>query len=176
MRRSLAFSLQLALFGVQFVLGSPCEVGLIPEQIRSSLHKRYAGWNVVTPNALSTPDRETWLERYPKECPGIIKGNFSGSGDGYVLNLIKNKSGTIFQQIVLFQPTEEGFTPLEIVPPAATAIVVVLRKVPPGRHKPANDEKAISFKTDAIVISQIDARTIVYYWDGTRFRRRLTSE
>lgn len=72
---------------------SPCDVKNLPDQIQSSLTGEYAGWKVVIPSTLEASDRGTWLENYSKECPGLIRGEFTGDNEGYVLNLIKRASG-----------------------------------------------------------------------------------
>ena len=154
---------------------SPCDLKNLPEQIQSSLTGDYAGWRIVTPNALETSDRGTWLESYSKECPGIIKGKFSGDQEGYVLNFIKRLNGKTLQQVVYFEPNGSGFSPVVIFPSTAIKIVTVIRKFAPGKYKPSDGGKSLFIKTDTIGISQIDAWAEVYYWDGSSFRKMVTS-
>ena len=155
---------------------SPCDVKNLPEQIQSSLTGDYAGWKVVIPSTLEASDRATWRENYSKECPGVIKGKFSGDSEGYVLNLVKKAPGKTLQQIVYFEPNESGFSPVVIFPSTAIKIVTVIRKFAPGKYKPSNGGKSLFIKTDTIGISQIDAWTEVYYWDGARFHKMVTSD
>ena len=154
----------------------PCDVKNLPEQIQSSLTGDYAGWKVVIPSTLEASDRATWHENYSKECPGIIKGKFSGDSEGYVLNLVKKAPGKTLQQIVYFEPNESGFSPVVIFPSTAIKIVTVIRKFAPGKYKPSDGGKSLFIKTDTIGISQIDAWTEVYYWDGARFHKMVTSD
>jgi hypothetical protein len=154
----------------------PCDLKNLPEQIQASLTGDYAGWEVVIPSTLEASDSATWHENYSKECPGIIKGKFSGDSEGYVLNLVKKAPGKTLQQVVYFEPKESGFSPVVIFPSTAIKIVTVIRKFAPGKYKPSNGGKSLFIKTDTIGISQIDAWTEVYYWDGSRFRKMVTSD
>jgi hypothetical protein len=155
---------------------NPCDQKNLPDQIQASLTKDYAGWKIVTPSTLETSDRETWLENYSKECPGIIKGKFSGDQAGYVLNLIKRLNGKTFQQVVYFEPDESSFSPVVLFPSTAIKIVTVIKKFAPGNYKSANGGRSHLIKTDTIGISQIDAWTEIYYWDGSRFRTMVSSD
>jgi hypothetical protein len=155
---------------------SPCDVKSLPEQIQSSLTGDYAGWKVVIPSTLEASDRGTWLENYSKECPGLIKGKFTGDHEGYVLNLVKKAPGQTLQQVIYFEPNESGYSPVVIFPSTAIKIVTVIRKFAPGKYKPANGGKSLLMKTDTIGMSQIDAWTEVYYWDGSSFRKMVTSD
>lgn len=157
-------------------VASPCDVKNLPEQIRSSLSGDYAGWKVVVPNTLEASARGTWLDNYSKECPGLIKGKFTGDSEGYVLNLIRKTPGKTLQQVVYFEPSENGYRPVVIFPSTAIKIITVIRKFAPGKYKPAGGGKSLLIKTDTIGISQVDAWTKVYYWDGSRFLTMVTSE
>jgi hypothetical protein len=155
---------------------SPCDLKNLPEQIQSSLAGDYAGWKVVIPSLLEESDRRTWLDNYSKECPGLIRGKFTGDNEGYVLNLIEKAPGKALQQVIYFEPKENGYSPMVIFPSAAIKTITIIRKFAPGRYKPANGGKSLLIKTDTIGISQIDAWTEVYYWNGSGFRKMVTSD
>jgi len=157
-------------------LAAPCDLRSLPDSIQSSLAKDYSEWRIVTPGRLEKSDRETWLQNYAKECPGIAMGKFSVEENGYALNLLKNANGKLYQQIVYFEPYQNGFRTMVIFPSTAIKIVTVIRKFAPGKYKPSNGGKSLFIKTDTIGISQIDAWTEVYYWDGSRFRQMVTSD
>jgi hypothetical protein len=174
--RYYALVVALLLLSSLTAAASPCDLRNLPEQIQASLTGDYAGWRIVTPSALETSDRGTWLENYSKECPGIVRGKFSGDQEGYVLNFVKKLSGKTFQQVVYFKPNESGFSPVVIFPSTAIKIVTVIRKFAPGKYKPSNGGKSVFIKTDTIGISQIDSWTEVYYWDGLHFQKMVTSD
>jgi hypothetical protein len=155
---------------------SPCDPKNIPRQIQASLYADYAGWRIVTPSALEASDRETWLEDYSKECPGIIKGKFTDVDEGYVFNLIQKRGGKTFQQVVYFQHHDDGYITQVLLKPQAISIVLVIRLFAPGRYKDVTNGKSLMIATDTIGLSQIGSGTVVYYWDGTIFRRIVTSE
>lgn len=155
---------------------NPCDVKKLPQQIQSSLAKDYADWNIVTPNTLEASDRATWDEDYANECPGLIKGKFSGEREGYTLNLVKKLRGKTLQQIAYFEPSDRGFRPVVIFPCTAITIVTVIRTFAPGKYQSFSGDKSLLIKTDTIGVSKIDAWTAVYYWDGSRFRQIVTSD
>ena len=167
--------LMIALANV-YLHANPCDLTNLPESIRSSLRTTYSGWKVVTPAMLEISDRETWSQRYSKECPGMIKGRFAGDSDGFVLNLVMKEGGKLFQQIVYFRPDEASFSPLEVFPRMAIGVQTVIRKFAPGQYKSAHGGRSILIKTDTVGVSQIEAWTEVYYWDKVGFRSIITSE
>jgi hypothetical protein len=173
--RSLNHLLVVLFIGICAHAG-PCDVNILPASIRESLNTIYSGWRIVTPAVLELSDRETWRENYSKECPGIIKGRFSGISAEYVLNLIKRENGKLIQQIVYFKDDGKTISPLTLFPPTSIKIVTVIRKFAPGKYRSADGTKAMTIKTDTIGISQIDSWTEVYYWDNDKFRRIVTSE
>lgn len=166
----------LLLFGCTTTWAKPCDLKMLPESIQSSLAADYAGWRPVTPNMLESSDRQTWIESYSKECPGIIKGRFTDAGEGYVINLLKVGGGKTRQQVVYFQEHEKEYTSRLLLKPQATSIVLVIRLFAPGKYKDLISGKSLAIATDTIGLSQIGAGTVVYYWDGATFRRIVTSE
>jgi hypothetical protein len=149
---------------------------MLPESIRASLAADYPGWRLVTPNMLESSDRQTWVENYSKECPGIIKGRFTDAGEGYVFNLLKVGGGNTRQQVVYFQEHGKDYTSRVLLKPQVTSIVLVIRLFAPGKYKDLSSGKSLSLATDTIGLSQIGSGTVVYYWDGSHFRRMVTSD
>ena len=164
------------LFGFATTWAKPCDLKILPEAIQTSLATDYEGWRPVTPNMLESSDRQTWIENYSKECPGIIKGRFTGTGEGYVFNLLNVKGGKTRQQVVYFQEHEKEYIQRVILKPQATSIVLVLRLFAPGKYRDLTSGKSLTIPTDTIGLSQIDAGTVVYYWNGAAFQRIVTSE
>lgn len=153
-----------------------CDSVTLPTEVKSTLEKDFEGWSVVTPQLLSSPDdRQIWNENYSKECPGIISGHFTGQQIGYAINLVRGGGKTLEQQIVFFEPTREGFRKLVVEPPSHVDIVTVLRKFAPGVYKSPDSGRSVKVGFDTIGVSEIEAGTVVYYWDGKEFRHIETS-
>jgi hypothetical protein len=153
-----------------------CDSITLPNEIRSTLDKHFADWKIVTPELLSSADdRQIWNENYSSECPGIVSGHFTGQDIGYAINLIRGSGKSLEQQIVLFTPTHEGFKKLVLDPPSHVDVVTVLRKFAPGVYKSPESGRAVKVEFDTIGISEIEAGTVVYYWDGKQFRHIQTS-
>ena len=161
--------------GVSF--GNACRSLVIPRAVNSALRKHFGGWNIVTPNLLSSrEDREEWNQNYGNECPGVIKGRFTGTGEGYALSLVRGSGKTLEQQIVAFLPSTAGLKTVVVDPPSHVDVVTVLRKFGPGLYTSREDELSLSIKFDTIGVSEIDAGTVVYYWTGKKFDSLVTSE
>ena len=153
-----------------------CDSITLPTQIKDTLERQFAGWNVVTPKLLTSPDdRKIWNENYSSECPGIIRGHFTGREIGYAINLIRGSGKILEQQIVFFEPTHEGFKKLVLDPPSHVDVVTVLRKFAPGVYKSPDSGRSVKVGFDTIGISEIEAGTVVYYWDGKQFQHIDTS-
>lgn len=152
-----------------------CDSIKLPREIVSTLDKEFAGWKIVTPELLSSADRQIWNENYSGECPGIISGHFTGPHTGYALNLIHGSGKTLEQQIVLFKPTQEGFKKMVLDPPSHVDVVTVLRKFAPGVYKSPESGRSVKIEFDTIGVSEIEAGTVVYYWDGKQFQHIQTS-
>jgi len=174
--RTMLFMLGLCLALQECALAGPCDLKSLPDSIQASLAKEYPDWKIVTSSRLEKSDRDTWLQDYPKECPGMAKGRFSAEDYGYVFNLLKSSNGNLYQQIVYFEPHGDEFKATTIFPITKIKIVTVIRKFAPGMYKPVAGGKAVMIKNDTIGVSQIDAWTAVYYWDGSRFRQMVTSD
>jgi hypothetical protein len=166
----------LLLVGCVPAWASPCSLTAVPDTIQASLKNDFSGWKMVVPNLLASWDRDTWLEDYTKECPGMIKGKFTDASDDYVFNLLKFTGKETLEQIVYFHNDGPSYTPLIILKPSKVDVISVLRLFKPGRYKDVNTGKSIMIATDTIGLSDIGAGTIVYYWDGKRFRSIITSE
>lgn len=153
-----------------------CDSITLPKEIRGTLDEEFVGWKIVTPELLSSPDdRQIWNENYSSECPGIISGHFTDQRVGYAINLIRGSGKTLKQQIVFFEPTHEGFKKLVLDPPSHVDVVTVLRKFAPGVYKSPETGRSVKVGFDTIGVSEIEAGTVVYYWDGKQFRHIETS-
>ena len=153
-----------------------CDSITLPKEIQSTLKNEFADWNPVTPDLLSSPDdRQIWNEHYSSECPGIIKGHFTGPKIGYAINLVRGSGKALEQQIVFFAPTRHGFRRVILDPPSHVAVVTVIRKFGPGEYKSPDSGRSVRVGFDTIGISEIEAGTVVYYWDGKKFRHIETS-
>jgi hypothetical protein len=153
----------------------PCSDIKLPEQVQEKLSTAYAGWKIMTPALLPDYDRSGWRECCAKECPGLIQGKFTDEAQGYAVNLVRKTRAKTFQQIVYFRPAKTGFDVVTIGPSSAVDVVSVIRKGPPGRYRDHYTGKAIKTDRDVVIVSEIDAGAVAYYWDGTRFRFVHTS-
>ena len=142
----------------------------LPEQVRQKLSTAYVGWQIVTAARPPDEDRGTWKDCCAKECPGVIQGKFTDDGQEYVINLIRKTQNKTFQQIILFRENENGLGVVTIDPSSVVGVVSVIRKGPSGTYRDRYEARSIKAERDVIIVSEIDAGALAYYWDGTRFR------
>lgn len=153
-----------------------CDSIVVPSEVKAILEKEYTDWRVVFPESLSSPDdQRIWTERYSSECPGIIRGHFTSHKIGYAVNLVRGNGKTLEQQILFFEPAREGFRKRILDPPSHVGVVTVLHKFAPGVYKSLESGRSLKIGFDTIGVSEIEAGTVVFYWDGTQFQRIVTS-
>ena len=174
-RALVALTVELTI-GVAGCWAGPCDTDQLPSAIKDLLAAKFAGWRVVEPDSLTGTDGRTWIDSYPGECPGLAQGHFTGEEIGYALNLMRRKGNTIVQQIVYFKPKGAGYDALVVIPPAKVVIVWIMNKFAPGKYRDAERTRTITTRFDTIGVSQVEAWTLVFYWNGTGFRSIATSE
>jgi len=143
-----------------------------PEELRTELTEKYAGWKVVTLGTLSKDDRDTWESMHPRQCPGILRGKFVDERESFAIALVQKQATrpTVREQVVLFEKQGAELRATVLVSPRELAIVNVLVKLPPGRYSSFDDSKKIKTTTDAIAVVQLEARALLLYWDGVQFK------
>jgi hypothetical protein len=148
----------------------PCAAAKLPAEIQNKLTTQYAGWKILTPALLATSD-DRRLKHHPKECPGILTGTFSDDNQvGYVLELTRRKKGEIWEQVLYFHPSRDGFSveilyPSEVVDPRYP---VSIDKLPPYR----------SVKTYQVLVTlpDEDGDGVIFYWKQGRRHKIRTGD
>ena len=160
--------------------GESCIPSNLPLKIRTKLATNYAEWKIVSPEMLDNDDRDTWIERYSKECPGMIDGDFSNEGKSYILNLLNESNGKKQQQVLYFRPIDDGFKVVVVVPPFEVKAVRIIRRYGPGKYRPFEGNRPpkepVVIKTDTVGLSDMSAGTVVYFWKNGRFDSVITDE
>lgn len=106
----------------------------------------------------------------------MIRGNFVDNVGDYALNVIQKRGLKIFQQVLYVRKVHSEYKAVVVSPSSEIDVVSVIRKFSPGKYRSATSGESISIKTDTIGVSEIDAGTTVYYWNGTQFSHIVTSE
>jgi hypothetical protein len=176
-RFSTLIALGVGLGGVPAAKADACDAIRLPAEIRAHLDHEFSNWRVVTSNLLGADDRQIWIENFNAECPGLAVGRFRGKKLDFAVNLIRRSGSSLEQQIVLFETTAKGFRTVILAPPSRVDIVSVIRKFAPGRYTSPDSEESVDVRCcDTIGVSEIEANTVVYYWNGKRFQQIVTSE
>jgi len=173
----------LIIVGAAVIGGTPaakadaCDAIRLPAEVRTHLDHKFSGWRVVTRSLLGAEDRQIWIENYNDECPGLAVGRFRGKGLDYAVNLIRRAGPSMEQQIVLFETTARGVRNVILAPPSRVDVVSVIRKFAPGRYTSRESGHSVEVRCcDTIGVSEMEANTVVYYWDGKQFQQIVTSE
>lgn len=152
-----------------------CETIALPTVVKRLLDAKFAGWKIVTPEVLRLDDQKIWKECCSSECPGVIRGHFTGRQIEYTVSLVRGSSETLEQQIVFFKARQGGYTTLVIDAPSHVDVIGVLRKVPPGEYRDPDTGRSVRVSVDGIGLSEIEGGAVLYYWDGKQFQSIVTS-
>ncbi len=152
-----------------------CSEIKLPEQVRQQLSTAYPGWKIVTGGVLPYYDCDTWQHCCAKECPGIIRGQFTDDEQGYVVNLFRKARDKTFDQVIYFRPVRSGFDVITIAPSMPVGEIVVIRKGPPDTYRDGYSGRTIKAERDVILVENIGGGASAYCWDGRRFQRITTS-
>jgi len=153
-----------------------CDPSKLPVAIRDVLSADYKGWRITDEDSLTGTDPRTWVEAYPGECPGIASGHFIDDNVGYAISLIRPVRGSFRQQVVCFLPKGDAYDRTVLIKPARVPIVLIINRMPPGEFRSSDRTRTVTSKYDAVAVSQIEAWTLVFYWNGKEFRSILTSD
>jgi hypothetical protein len=173
----------VGILGWIFLLGcclpasaSPCDEHVLPEDIRSILATSYAGWKVIASDLLDQHSLEIWNRNNFGDCPGIVKGNFTGLTNDYAVNLVRNSQETLYEQLLLFTPDVHGFKKIILLAPMQVASISVITKMPPGKYADAEGVRQVITKYDSVALTDPEKGVVLYYWSGKRFHSVITSE
>ena len=157
-------------------VASLCGMESLPKSVQSALRTSYANWQVVTTDMLSAEDRKIWTKEYAAGCPGIAKGDYTGTLGEYALNLLKTVDGQHYQQVLVVSIEDKSLRWFTVLAPMRVGTVSVITRVPPGNYQDAERVKSAASKHDSVALITFEAGTVQYYWSGSRFRSITTSE
>lgn len=142
----------------------------VPPEIKAELERKYGGWMIVTSDKLKKDDLHTWKAMHSRECPGVLEGRFADDKQSFAVALVQQEAGKTREQVLLLEEQRGGLKPRVLVPPTEVGVVNVLVKEPPGRYSSFDQSQTIKATTDCIVVVQLEARGLLFYWDGVEFK------
>jgi hypothetical protein len=84
-----------------------CQIDTMPEDIRSTLQRRFHDWKIQESTDLVPKTRQKWAAIAPLACPGIALGHFEDSRSvSYALLLVPVDSSANGYKLVVFTPPD----------------------------------------------------------------------
>lgn len=183
-RLAFVSTLLLTGFSVRAGAAGPCDLSVLPQQIRTNLEKNYPDWQPERLENLYEEDRKLWTDADPKDCPGIAIGHFESKTElSYALLLVskpdRKRPGL---RIVVFSRTAASgqFVP-RLISRYDTGTFYegsdqVIATVPPGHYKEAMGSRKVVIDLDAILYEVMEKGSIVYYWKNGRYQQLVTAD
>lgn len=153
-----------------------CQDVTLPQDIRDTLQRRFAGWKIQLSRDLRPEARKVWAQTTPLACPGIASGHFADSrGITYALLLVPADSSVTGYELVAFSaPPKLTFYGYKLLGQAEvdTGSVFIL-SVPVERVLDRDARKQLRPKTDdAVSLVHVDGKDTfqnVFFWNGDSY-------
>ena len=183
-RTSLILSLSLAALCTRSNAADPCDLSVLPQEIRTNLEKNYPDWQPERLEQLYVDDRQFWTEAHLRDCPGIAIGHFESKAElSYAFLLVskpdRKKPGL---RILVFSRTSPSAPYVaHLISKWDTGTFYegsnqVIARVPPGHYEEAVGPKRIQTELDGISYEVIEKGAILYYWKNGRYHELVTSD
>jgi hypothetical protein len=158
------------------LLPTSCENEL-PRQAQKAVAAKLKHWKVVTAADLPVDDREIWEDDYEEKCPGITAGQFAPKqSQAYAITLIRSMNGDLYQTLVLVAEKNQRYQVTTLSQSQRVARPSIVRRLPGGSYSSAAGETQIDAAFDVIAYETIQAGTIIYYWNKSKYRNLIISE
>jgi hypothetical protein len=179
------------LWGVSVLVGFPavsqgdelselCHEDALPEDIRSSLERRFSGWKIQSPTDLTARARETWAAVRPLACPGIAAGHFDGTrASSYALLLRAADHASCRLLIFTQQQAEQPFYGYRLVDQVAgCAGDVFVRTVPTSQY--LRDHSKLGYRSrlgESVLLINVQSapEAFLYVWVADGYQRQIVS-
>jgi len=157
-------------------LRSACE-NKLPGQAQKVVAKKLKHWKVLTAADLPADDREIWEDDYDEKCPGITTGQFGPNQSlAYAVTLVRSMNGALYQTLVLVAEQNQRYQVTTLSRSQKATHPSIVRRLPGGSYSSAEGETQIDAASDVIAYETIQAGTIIYYWNKSKYRELVISE
>ena len=170
-------SLVVTFMAVCFIgpaFGQTCDLRNLPQQVQVSVRAAAPEWHVLTREMLDSDDRQEWDSDY-HGCPGVVKGSFIAGKDAYAISLVKEESGSKFQQSMVVSLDSTGAHNYVLTPPTKVPVWSVISKEPAGRYRDIRNGKHVVTRAESPALIRLDVGEALFFWNGGRFERIITS-
>lgn len=154
----------------------PCQNEL-PPQAQKAVAAKLKHWKVLTAADLPLDDREIWEDDYDEQCPGITAGQFGPKqSHAYAVTLVRSMNGGLEQTLVLVAEQNQRYQVTTLSRSQRVAAPSIVRRLPAGSYSSPQGNTQIEAAFDVIAYERIQAGTIIYYWNKSKYRNLVLSE
>lgn len=148
----------------------------IPTEVAGLLRAKLPLWKIVGLSDLRSDDQKIWQQKFTDECPGIVIGRFSANEPAYAITLIRHQNHVLYQTLVVAEKKAGAYELITLDSPKKTAVISVVRKLPPGSYSSPGASKEVRIECEGISYETIEAGAILYYFSKDRYKRLVISE
>jgi hypothetical protein len=169
-----ALALALALQAAETPAADRCS---LPKGLGEALQQRFGSSRMLKLADLFEDERTLFRKEHPGACPGIVRGQFFGSGQrpaiALVLLDVEPKKNL---RLVVARPALASWTFIEIDEMDAGTTAVVGLKGPGTYTDHATPAETRNTPNDVVTLTGYESWQRVYVWNGRKFERLQTSE
>ncbi|WP_143171493.1 hypothetical protein [Rhizobacter sp. OV335] len=148
-----------------------------PKELASALASRYADWKPLRLSDLPEDDQALWLKVHGTGCPGLARGNFTGThGLQFGVLLWQEEPRRQLQLLFAEQDATGHYRFTRILYQRVDRLSVVFVS-PPGHYRRHDHRGApVHVTSDAIIMETIEAGTTAFYMTRGKFRTIAISD
>jgi hypothetical protein len=141
------------------------------DPVKRYLTRAYPNWGIVDLPDLLERDRELWMRKEGRRCPGVAAGQFKDVSQlSYAVLLTRGKGKAREELIVVLTPTSRGGVDASVASkPVQVNRAHVLRKLPGGKYQSVDGPECLETKLDVFMYESIESWALVFAWNGRRF-------
>lgn len=169
---------------IQAKAADPCDISVLPQEVRTKLEKNYPDWQPEKLENLYEDDRKFWIEAHPNDCPRIAIGHFESKTELSYALLLVSKSDRKRPGLRILVFSRDGSSA-----PYVTHLISkwdvgtfyegsdqVIATVPAGNCEEAMGPKKVQIDLDGIWYEVMEKGAILYYWKSGHYHELVTSD
>ena len=162
----------------------PCDLSVLPQELRTKLTKEYPDWQPERLENLDEEDRGLWIKAHPTDCPGIAVGHFESKAElSYALLLVSKPDRKLpGLRIVVFSRTGTSAPFVSrLISKYDTGTFYegsaqVITTAPAGRYEQIDSSRKVRIGLEGIQYEVMEKGSILYYWRNGRYQQLTTSD
>jgi hypothetical protein len=157
---------------------STCQ-GQLPGELLTEIKQAFPNSKIEETTDLSPEYREMWVKAHSSQCPGVAEGKYKGPDQKLfavlLLSTEREKPGVTLVFVDLAASGNKRFKVLETVKIATTGPNVIFT-LPPGQYSDPEGLHKTRTRFDGVVLEQLEAGSLLYYYRAGAFHKLTLSE